>query len=1162
MEIRLLGPLEVRDGEQVIVLARRQQRALLAALALRAGEVVSTDRLVADLWGERPPSSATGSLQNTVWALRKVLAREVLVTQPPGYRLAVQPDAVDAHRFERLLGAARSCEPERRAPLLAEALALWRGPALADLGEEEFARLEAARLDALRVSALEERIEAELALGQHAALVGELEALVAAHPLRERFRGQLMVALYRCGRQAEALEVYRAARLALADELGLDPSPELQLLERRILRQDPSLALPVTPPPDAVPVRADRLLISVLVATPPAEDDPERLRALLDDVLVSARDSLARHGGVLERFGPEALVAVFGAEAPRDDDALRAVAAAEELGLPAGVATGESVAGAGAVFTRAADLARGAGVRLDERTHELVHAVRRLHGPFVGRNEELTRLNGELATARDERRCRVVTVVGEPGIGKSRLARELAVRAGGKSEVLIARCLSDGGGATFLPLLSALRRIEPEAVLADAPDGGLVLDRLAALAGNADAASLGESYWAVRRLLEALSATKPVLLVLDDVHWAEPALLDLVDYLADRAAGPLLLLCLARPELERALGASIRLGPLADEHARLVVQAAAELDESTQERIVGLADGNALYAEQLAAYAAEAGEGLPPTLEAVLAGRLGRLDADERIVLQRAAVVGREFTRGVVASLVDAPVDAQLASLRRRGLIHAAPDADSVDDAYRFHHVLLRDAAYATLAKRDRADLHARSAAWLDRDGPGDDAVVGYHLEQAADLLRDLGGRADEIAAAGGDRLALAAMRVWRQNDTRAAVGLLRRATALLPAGERRAELLCELAVAELNAGEGSGGEALERAADDARLAASDRVAARIAVERSQLDFRDGATSAAALLETALESIDMLTVAGDDRALGRAWLAVSDVHQWACRYGEATQALRLASESYARASFSPAVVHGSLAYSLLYGPLPVRRAIAECEALREAARDGLTDAHVTAVLGALAALEGRLEEARALCSHAHDLYEAAGSRAVNFLWRSCMLLAHRRTGDLEAAVRIAREAIDYFERQGGRAYVSTWAARLAELLYAEGRFDEAGRAVTEARAGAIDHDVYVQFLWRSTAAKLAARAGSAEEAERLSSDALRLAAACDSPLLLADLWLARAEVLQIGARPAEASEAAERARTQLRQKGDSAGLAELERQLSPTQTKSPSGLSV
>ena len=244
MEIRLLGPLEVRDGGKVIPLARRQQRTLLAALALRAGEVVSTDRLIADLWGESAPASATGSLQNTVSALRKLIGRDVLVTQAPGYRLALPRDRVDANRFEALLDVARGADPARRSELLRDGLRLWRGPALADLVEEEFATIEAARLDERRVEAQEELIEAELALGLHAALVGELEQLVMTHPLRERLRAQLMLALYRRGRQTEALELYRATRLAFADERGLDPSPELQELERKILRQDPELDAP------------------------------------------------------------------------------------------------------------------------------------------------------------------------------------------------------------------------------------------------------------------------------------------------------------------------------------------------------------------------------------------------------------------------------------------------------------------------------------------------------------------------------------------------------------------------------------------------------------------------------------------------------------------------------------------------------------------------------------------------------------------------------------------------------------------------------------------------------------------------------------------------------------------------------------------------------
>ena len=694
MEIRLFGPLEVRAGGEELVLKRRQQRSLLAVLALRAGEVVSTDRLIEDLWGGSAPRSALGSLQNTVSALRGVLGTDVVVRQPPGYRLGLGREAVDVHRFEALVRSSRGVEPAERAALLRQALELWRGEPLADLSFEPFAAAEIGRLEELRLGAIEDRIDADLALGHHAQLVAELEALVASHALRERLRGQLMVALYRCGRQAEALEVYRAVRLALADELGLDPSPELQELERKVLRQDPELASPdfvaQAPPP------AERRVVTVLAGVPASEDDPEALSRDLETLLERLRGVLARHGGELERFGPEGLIATFGAETPRDDDALRAVRAAVELELAAGVATGETVAGAGAVVSRAARLAREGGIQLDSRTYDLVRDAvtaepdgdgyrlleldptaegwaRRLDAPLVGRDDELARLQAAFDETTAERRCRALTVLGEPGIGKTRLARELASTLGTRAEVLVARCLPQGEGATFLPLLAALNRGDAERTLADDPEAELVLARLAPLAGGSEAASLGESYWAVRRLLEALGRTRPLLLVLDDVHWAEPALLDLVDYLTDRAEAPILVLCLARPELERPLGVPLSLGPLAPEHARTIVTGTAELPEETMEHIVRLAEGNALYAEQLAVFAAEGAEGLPATLEAVLASRLGRLDPADRAVLQRAAVVGREFSRDAVAALADGDVVRHLLALTRRGLVH--PDA-------------------------------------------------------------------------------------------------------------------------------------------------------------------------------------------------------------------------------------------------------------------------------------------------------------------------------------------------------------------------------------------------------------------------------------------------------------------------------------------------------
>ena len=277
----------------------------------------------------------------------------------------------------------------------------------------------------------------------------------------------------------------------------------------------------------------------------------------------------------------------------------------------------------------------------------------------------------------------------------------------------------------------------------------------------------------------------------------------------------------------------------------------------------------------------------------MLSGRLGRLPDAERNVLQRAAVAGREFSRGAVAALTETPVDAQLLSLSRRGLIHAAPDAAPGDDGYRFHHVLLRDAAYETLTKRERAALHERSAAWLDRDGPGDDALVGYHLEQAVLLRREVGENADSERA--GERLGDAAMRAWRQNDTRAAVGLLRRATALLPPGERRAELLCELAVAELNAGE-HGDEALVRASEDATVAAGAsecRRGSRSSSARLELQRRQHLAQPSCSRPRSARSMCSRPPAmnADSVVLGSL---VNVVHVWACRYADAAEAARRA----------------------------------------------------------------------------------------------------------------------------------------------------------------------------------------------------------------------------------------------------------------------------
>jgi len=242
LDFRILGPLEVSGDDGLLELPAGKPRALLTVLLLHRGEVVSIDRLVDELWGEQPPPTAAKNVQGYVARLRRVLGDGVLLTRTPGYALRVE--ALDATRFQALVEEATHEEPAAAAPRLAQALALWRGPALADFAYEPFAQDEIRRLEELRLSALEDRIAADLALGRHEEVVVELESLAREHPLRERLQGLRLIALYRCGRQAEALEAYRTTRRRLVDELGVEPGPELKELERLILEQDPSIEAP------------------------------------------------------------------------------------------------------------------------------------------------------------------------------------------------------------------------------------------------------------------------------------------------------------------------------------------------------------------------------------------------------------------------------------------------------------------------------------------------------------------------------------------------------------------------------------------------------------------------------------------------------------------------------------------------------------------------------------------------------------------------------------------------------------------------------------------------------------------------------------------------------------------------------------------------------
>ncbi|MBA2360076.1 MAG: AAA family ATPase, partial [Actinobacteria bacterium] len=566
--------------------------------------------------------------------------------------------------------------------------------------------------------------------------------------------------------------------------------------------------------------------------------DPEVFRKVQHRYYEAVREALERHGGTVEKYIGDAVMAVFGIPIAHDDDALRAVRAAidirtglgelntklaEEhrlrLSIRTGVNTGEVVTGdasqghafasgeAVATTQRLEAAARAGEILLGEATYRLVsNAVlvepvepltlkgkaqpvaawrllgvvegapafpRRLDTPMVGRERELAALHGELEAAVEDRRCRLATIVGPAGIGKSRLGNELLRTAGKEVTTLVGRCLAYGEGITYWPLrgilLSATGHLSQAGIeesLAGADDAERIAARLAGAVGTAESAPGGEeTFWAVRRFLEHLARERPVVVGIDELQWAEPTFLDLIEYLVGWTSdAAVLLLGLARPELleQRPTWSTtssllVSLDPLTGEDSQRLVDALGGDDLAPEERrrILEGAEGNPLFVEQMLALAADAPrDAIPPSIQALLAARLDRLVPNERAVLERAAVIGREFTAGAVASLSgDEPTASTLLSLVRRDLIQ--PDRSSIpgDDGFRFRHILIRDAAYLGLAKESRAGLHERYADWLERSAADLDEIVGYHLEQAFRYRQELGTADAELARRAGEQL-------------------------------------------------------------------------------------------------------------------------------------------------------------------------------------------------------------------------------------------------------------------------------------------------------------------------------------------------------------------------------------------------------------------------
>jgi class 3 adenylate cyclase/predicted ATPase len=744
---------------------------------------------------------------------------------------------------------------------------------------------------------------------------------------------------------------------------------------------------------------------------------------------------------------------------------------------------------------------------------------RRLDTPLVGRVEELGRLREELTTTLKERRCRLATIVGPAGIGKSRLGNELLREAGEGATALVGRCLPYGEGVTYWPLrgivLGAVGHLSAERI-AERLEGATDTERIATLVagaiGAAEAPSASEeTFWAVRRFLEHLARERPLIIGLDELQWAEPTLLDLIEYLVGWTTdAPILLVGLGRAELtERrpAWPVTVSLTPLSSaETEELANVLGAPPDDRS--RITEAAEGNPLFLEQLVALEEEGrAEAIPPSIHAILAARLDRLEPDERQVLERAAVIGREFTRGAVSALSgDEPVGPTLLALVRRDLIEPDLSLAQGDDGFRFRHILIRDAAYLGLAKEARAELHLAYAEWLGSAGELDE-LVGYHLEQAFRYQQELGPADAKLGAAAGERLASAGRRAVRRADLPAAVSLLTRAVTLLPDGHSaRHELLPVLATALMRTGDFSRAESvLDEALASAKAADDQRLELRTLIEREFFrEFTSPGESLEEIVHVADTTIPLLERLGDELGLAKAWWLRSEVHVNACRWGARANDLERALEHARRAGDAneQATLAFFLAQAVYYGPFPVDQAVRRCEELLATRPDDrLMQASIKGFIAGLRAMQGNFDEARELQANARALYEELGQRFRIALRSLVAAEIETLAGNGAEAAAILRWAYDELQEMGITSVGSTMAAFLADALADQGSPQEALEFAARSEETATPVDVVTQVMWRIAKAKASGDA-------RLTREAVELASATDYPDLKARAFLA------------------------------------------------------
>ncbi|RDJ05568.1 adenylate/guanylate cyclase domain-containing protein [Rhizobium grahamii] len=1004
--------------------------------------------------------------------------------------------------------------------------------------------------------------------------------------------------------------------------------------------------------------------------------DPEALRNLLARYFGEISAVVQRHGGFVDKYIGDAIMATFGVPLANEDDATRAVRAAAEmrerladlnqeleagwgvrLANRIGINTGEVIAGGDLRgFLSVAGEAVNVAKRLEEAalpdeiligrsTHRLVrdavvvspsgprllkhgdtitalvvrqvlpHApglARRFDSPFVGRERQRVLLETVFQNAVGDRTCHMVSVLGDAGVGKSRLVREFARGLPSDVTILHGNCLPYGEGITYWPLAEIVRefiRAEGldtgeqlatmiEARLAGDEKAGLIAARVAGALGLGEAVqgTTEETAWAVRKLLEALARSSPLVVVVDDVHWAEPTFLDLLEHIADFSRDvPILLVCMARPELFDARpgwgagkrnATSISLERLSDVECHTLISnlfGGAPLPAAAESRIFNAADGNALFAEELVAmlidenYLRRAPDGwvsvsdladlpVPSSINALLAARLERLPSLERAILRTAAVEGSVFHQGAVGELERSLLDGLengLMALVRRDLIRPEAPTFPGDKAYRFRHVLIRDAAYRSLPKNARAELHEHFAAWLERTTADRlrefEEFVGYHLEQAFQYRTSLGPRdthAASLAARAGERLEAAGRRALVRSDLPAAISLLERVLRLIPSDDtRRIVLLAELSGAQIESGRlDDAGRMLDEAEQLATATNNRSLIAHVSVQRQFLQLllakEDGVKNAE---EAAIKAVPIFESLGDDLGLCRA----HRLKAWLCFNGARGEA---AAEAWERAA-----VHARraddrheyneiltwIASSLWFGPTPAPEGISRCEAMRaEVTESPVSEAAILRQLASLNAIAGRFSVARDQIGKSNAAYADLGLTHTLYVASSeheavIELLA----GNPAAAEKSARASYRALEEMGERAFRSTMAASLAAVLMEQGRDDEAEEfANLSSELAAID-DLVTQVRWRRVRARILARRAKIQDAEALARAAVEFAEKTDfindKAVALVDL----SYVLEAASRRSDAVGAAQAALRLYERKGNVVGAATTRRRV-------------